>query len=54
MDTSITFYTALSDTMHVCRKKVGDGTLLTSIWNLNDGVTYLYFYHDTNTWCNSI
>ncbi len=45
-NTTTAFYTELSDTMHVCRKKVGDGTLLTSIWNLNDGVTHLYFYHD--------
>jgi hypothetical protein len=32
--------------MHVCRPKIGDGTLLTSIWNLNDGKVHLYFYHD--------
>ena len=32
--------------MHVCRPKIGDGTLLTSIWNLNDGKIHLYFYHD--------
>lgn len=42
----IDFCRALSDTMHVCREKIGDGTLLTSIWNLNDGVMHLYFYHD--------
>ena len=46
IDTTIEFCTALSDTMHVCRKKIGDGTLLTSIWDLNAGITYLYFYHD--------
>ncbi len=46
IDTSLAFCTALSDTMHVCRKKIGDGTLLTSIWYLNDGKTFLYFYHD--------
>lgn len=46
MDSSLAFCTALSDTMHVCRKKHGDGTLLTSILDLNDGVTHLYFYHD--------
>ncbi|MEO8147820.1 MAG: hypothetical protein ABI723_09300 [Bacteroidia bacterium] len=44
--TDIDFCTALSDTMHVCRKKIGDGTLLTSIWDVNEGITYLYFYHD--------
>lgn len=46
MDTSITFYTALSDIMSVCRKKMGDGTLLTSIRDLNQGMLYYYFYHD--------
>ena len=46
IDTTIGFCTALSDTMHVCRKKIGDGTLLTSIWDVNAGITYLYFYHD--------
>ncbi|MBL7766385.1 MAG: hypothetical protein JNJ58_09850 [Chitinophagaceae bacterium] len=46
IDTSIQFFTALSDTMHVCRKRKGDGTLLTSIWNPNEGNVTLYFYHD--------
>lgn len=46
IDTSLLFCTALSDTMHVCRKKIGDGTLLTSIYNLNDGIVHLYFFHD--------
>jgi len=46
IDTSLSFCKALSDTMHVCRKKIGDGTLLTSIWNINDGIVYVYFYHD--------
>ena len=46
IDTSLAFCTALSDTMHVCRKKIGDGTLLTSIWDLNNGIVHLYFYHD--------
>lgn len=46
MDTSILFCTALSDTMQVCRKKMGDGTLYTSIYDLNDGMIYLYFYHN--------
>ncbi|MBI3234481.1 MAG: hypothetical protein HYZ42_10660 [Bacteroidetes bacterium] len=44
-DTSLSFCTALSDTMHVCREKIGDGTLLTSIWDLNNGIVNLYFYH---------
>ncbi len=46
IDTSLAFCTALSDTMHVCRGKIGDGTLLTSIWNLNNGTVNLYFYHN--------
>ncbi|NHM07082.1 hypothetical protein G4D82_07600 [Flavobacterium sp. CYK-4] len=44
--TDIDFCRALSDTMHVCREKIGDGTLLTTIWDLNDGFVRLYFYHD--------
>jgi hypothetical protein len=46
MDTTIAFATALCDTMHVCRKKVGDGTLLSSIWDANNGFVTMYFYHD--------
>ncbi len=46
MDTTLAFATALSDTMHVCRKKVGDGTLLSSIWDLTEGLITMYFYHD--------
>ena len=45
-DTTLAFATALIDTMHVCRKKVGDGTLLSSIWDLNQGLITMYFYHD--------
>lgn len=44
--TSLEFCTALSDTMSVCREKIGDGTLLTSIWNSKDGIVNLYFYHN--------
>lgn len=46
IDTSLAFCTALSDTMHVCRDKIGDGTLLTSIYDLSRGIVHLYFYHD--------
>ena len=46
IDSSVAFCMALSDTMHVCRNKIGDGTLLTSILDLNEGFIYLYFYHD--------
>lgn len=46
IDASLPFCTALSDTMHVCREKLGDGTLLTSIWDVNEGKVNLFFYHD--------
>lgn len=45
-NTSLQFCTLLSDTMHVCREKIGDGTLLTGIWDAKNGVVNLYFYHD--------
>lgn len=44
-NTSLDFCRDLSDTMHVCRSRNGDGTLLTSIWNTKDGLVNLYFYH---------
>jgi hypothetical protein len=49
IDTTFEFYTRLSDTMHVYRNKIGDGTLLTSIWNINTGTVSLYFYHSYDT-----
>ncbi len=48
IDATLAFATALIDTMHVCRKKVGDGTLLSSIWDLNQGLITMYFYHNYN------
>lgn len=48
LDTTLVFYRALSDSMHVCRPKIGDGTILTSIWELKEGNIHLYFYHDYN------
>lgn len=45
-DASLAYATALSDTMHVCRSRNGDGTLLTSIWDTKEGNVNLYFYHD--------
>ena len=42
---SLAYCTALSDTMHVCRKKKGDGTLVTSIWDTKLKSVNLYFYH---------
>ena len=46
IDPSLSFCTALSDTMAVCRARIGDGTLLTTIWDLQAGMVSLYFYHD--------
>lgn len=49
IDTTLNYCTALLDTMHVCRNKIGDGTLISSIWDLNNGKVNLYFYHDFKT-----
>lgn len=46
LNTSLSFCTALSDTMCVNRLKVGDGTLYTSIYDLEEGLIHLYFFHD--------
>jgi hypothetical protein len=46
---SLGFCTALSDTMHVCRNRNGDGTLITSIWDTHDKSVNLYFYHSYDT-----
>lgn len=46
IDSSLAFCRAMSDTMHACREKTGDGTLLTSILDLQRGIIHLYFYHD--------
>ena len=45
LETNLEFCRKLSDTMHVCREKIGDGTLLTSIWDNTNGTVNLYFYH---------
>jgi len=47
-ENAIGFCTQLSDSMHVNREKIGDGTMLTSIWDLSGGTVNLYFYHDYN------
>jgi hypothetical protein len=49
IDSTLTFATKLIDTMHVCRAKIGDGTLLSSIWDLKQNRVTLYFYHDYST-----
>lgn len=46
LDTSLDFCRSMSDTMHVCRNRNGDGTLLTSIWDTQKGLVNLYFYHN--------
>jgi len=46
---SLAFCRTLSDTMSVCRKRNGDGTLLTSIWDTKDKMVSLYFYHSYDT-----
>ncbi len=48
VDTTTEFCKSLSDTMHVCRAKVGDGTLLSSNWDLKNETITLYFYNDFN------
>lgn len=49
VSSSLPYCSALSDTMHVCRSRNGDGTLLTSIWNTKDKLVNLYFYHTYDT-----
>lgn len=49
INSSWDFCTNLSKEMHVCRDKIGDGTLLTSIWNTSDLQVKLFFYHDFDT-----
>lgn len=43
---SLDYCRALSDQMHVCRARNGDGTLLTSIWDVQNKAVNLYFYHN--------
>ncbi len=45
-NTSAEYAQALSKEMHVCRDKIGDGTLLTSIWDSKEMTVTLYFYHN--------
>jgi len=49
VESSLDYCTALSDTMHVCRNRNGDGTLITSIWDTQDKSVNLYFYHSYDT-----
>jgi len=45
-DTSLDFCKSLSNAMHVCRENIGDGTLLTGIWDIKNREVNIYFYHD--------
>ncbi len=45
IDASLQYCRQVSDTMHVCRNRNGDGTLLTSIWDTKSKLVNLYFYH---------
>jgi len=45
-DTSSNYCLALVETMHECRNKIGDGTMYSSIADLQEGNFSLYFYHD--------
>jgi hypothetical protein len=44
-DTSISFCASVMDTMHQ-ETKWGGGTLYTTLYDLKDGIIYLYFFHD--------
>jgi len=43
LDTSLDLCRSVSDTMSVCRNRNGDRTLLTSIWDTQNGIVSLYF-----------
>jgi hypothetical protein len=46
VDTSLSYLTSLSDTLHQEWPLNGAGTLYTTIYDLNAGIIHLYFYHD--------
>lgn len=45
-EADIAFCAALSDTMCMNRSKIGDGTLYTTIYDLDSGLVHVYFFHD--------
>jgi len=49
VNTSLDYCRSMSDAMHVCRDRNGDGTLLTTIWDTKDGLVNIYFYHKYDT-----
>lgn len=44
-DTSLSFCASVMDTMKACRGELGDGTLYTSVYDLNKQIIRIYFYH---------
>ncbi len=48
-DTSLTFCTSVVKGMHACRKKLGEGTLYSNIFDPQRGLVHLYFYHEYGT-----
>lgn len=45
-DTSIAWCSAVLDSMHSCRQKLGNGTLYSYIADPSHGLVHLFFYHD--------
>lgn len=45
-DVNTNYCLALVDTMHECRPKLGDGTMYSSVADLQNSEFKLYFYHD--------
>ncbi len=48
-DTSLAFCTSVVKGMHACRKKLGEGTLYSNLFDTQRGLVHLYFYHDYAT-----
>ncbi|MBK8497535.1 MAG: hypothetical protein IPL52_01650 [Flavobacteriales bacterium] len=48
-DTSLAYCTSVVNGMHACRKKLGEGTLYSNIFDPQRGLVHLYFYHDYST-----
>lgn len=48
-DTSLAFCTSVVKGMHACRKKLGEGTLYSNLFDPQRGLVHLYFYHDYTT-----
>lgn len=48
-DTALARCTALLDSMSVCRRKLGEGTLYSYLADLDHGIVHLFFYHDFTT-----